>query len=163
MDTTLVDTVAERDEGRALQELLPVHCFGCGVKNEKGLRIRSRWIGDECVCRWQPGEEHIGHPGVVCGGIIASVVDCHAIWTALSHTCRLEGLELGIDLTHFVYVTGRLAVQYLHPADVGRPLVVHARVAEQGARKSIVACRVSQGDVECATAEVVAVRVGVAS
>ena len=160
MDTTSVDTVAERNEGRALQELLPVRCFGCGVHNDKGLQIRSRWLGDECVCRWQPGAEHIGHPGVVCGGIIASVVDCHAIWTALSHACRLEGLELGIDTPPFVYVTGRLTVQYLNPADVRRPLVARARIAEQGPRKSIVECRVSQGEVECATAEVVAVRVG---
>jgi acyl-coenzyme A thioesterase PaaI-like protein len=160
MDMTLVDTAPVRDAGRALQELLPVHCYGCGVRNDKGLQIRSFWLGDECVCRWQAGAEHIGHPGVVCGGIIASVVDCHAIWTALSQTCRLEGLALGVDTPPFVYVTGRLAVEYLHPADVRRPLVVRARVAEQGARKSIVACRVSQGDVECATAEVVAVRVG---
>jgi acyl-coenzyme A thioesterase PaaI-like protein len=159
MDSALLDRATDDDVGRALQERLPVHCFGCGVLNAKGLQIRSRWHGDECVCRWQPGAEHIGHPGVVYGGTIASVVDCHAIWTALSHTCAVEGLELGRDALPFAYVTGKLAVNYLKPADIARPLVLRARIVEHGARKSIVACQVMQGDATCATAEVVAVRI----
>ena len=159
MDTALLDRAIDGDEGRALQERLPVHCFGCGVLNAKGLQIRSRWQGDECVCRWQPREEHIGHPGLVYGGTIASVVDCHAIWTALSHTCAAEGLELSRDALPFAYVTGRLLVDYLKPADITRPLVLRARIVEHAARKSIVSCRVMQGEVTCATAEVIAVRI----
>jgi acyl-coenzyme A thioesterase PaaI-like protein len=157
---TLFHREADRDEGPSLQERLPVHCFGCGQLNVKGLRIRSRWQGDECVCRWQPGEEHIGHPGVVYGGTIASVVDCHAIWTALSHACTVDGLALGRDALPFAYVTGRLTVDYLKPADVAQPLVLFARIVEHAMRKTIVACRVMQGDVACANAQVVAVRVG---
>jgi acyl-coenzyme A thioesterase PaaI-like protein len=159
VNPTLLDRELAGDEGPSLQERLPVHCFGCGVLNTKGLQIRSRWCGDECVCRWQPREEHIGHPGVVYGGTIASVVDCHAIWTALSHACAVDMLELGRDAVPFAYVTGRLAIDYLKPADVAQPLVLRARIVEHGARKSIVACRVMQGEITCATAEVVAVRV----
>ena len=159
MDPALPDRATDGDEGSSLQERLPVYCFGCGVLNAKGLQIRSRWRGDECVCRWQPGIEHIGHPGLVYGGTIASVVDCHAIWTALSHACAVEGLELSRDALSFAYVTGRLTVNYLKPADIAQPLVLSARVVEHGARKSLVSCRVMQGDATCATAEVVAVRV----
>ena len=159
MDPAVLDRETDGDEGRSLQERLPVHCFGCGVLNVKGLQIRSRWHGDECVCRWQPGEEHVGYPGLVYGGTIASVVDCHAIWTALSHTCAVEGLQLGRDALPFAYVTGKLMVDYLKPADIAQPLVLHASVVEHGARKSMVACRVMQGDAACATAEVVAVRI----
>ena len=160
MHAALLDPETDYNEGRPLQERLPVHCFGCGVLNAKGLQIRSRWQGDECVCRWQPGAEHVGHPGLVYGGTIASVVDCHAIWTALSHACAAEGLELGRDTLPFAYVTGRLAVDYLKPADIALPLVLRARIVEHGARKSLVTCRVMQGETTCATAEVVAVRVG---
>jgi acyl-coenzyme A thioesterase PaaI-like protein len=162
VDSALLHRETDCDEGSSLQERLPVHCFGCGVLNAKGLQIRSRWYGDDCVCRWQPNEEHVGHPGLVYGGTIASVVDCHAIWTALSHTCAVEGLELGRDALPFAYVTGRLTVNYLKPADIAQPLVLLARIVEHGARKSIVTCRVMQGDATCASAEVVAVRVGVA-
>jgi len=159
MDLALLDRETGFDKGRSLQERLPVHCFGCGLLNAKGLQIRSLWHGDECVCRWQPGAEHIGHPGIVYGGTIASVVDCHAIWTALSHSCAVDGLEVGRDALPFAYVTGKLMVNYLKPADIAQPLVLFARVVEHGTRKSIVTCRVMQGDVACATAEVVAVRV----
>ena len=159
MDPALLHQASDGDEGMPLQERLPVHCFGCGVLNAKGLQIRSRWQGDECVCRWQPGAEHVGYPGLVYGGMIASVVDCHAIWTALSHTCAVEGLELGRDALPFAYVTGKLTVDYLKPADIAQPLELLARIAEHGTRKSIVTCRVMQGDTACATAHVVAVRV----
>ena len=42
------------DEGRALQDVMKVHCFGCGSLNDKGLQIKSHVEGDEVVCRWQP-------------------------------------------------------------------------------------------------------------
>jgi len=159
MDPTLLHREADRDAGPSLQERLPVHCFGCGVLNAKGLQIRSRWQGDECVCRWQPAAEHVGYPGLVYGGTIASVVDCHAIWTALSHACAVEKLELGRDALPFAYVTGKLMIDYLKPADIAQPLVLRARIVEHGARKTNVACRVMQRDVDCASAQVVVVRI----
>ena len=68
-------------EGRALQDVLKVHCFGCGSLNAQGLQIKSHVEGNEVVCRWQPPPDHIGHPGIVYGGTIASIIDCHAMWT----------------------------------------------------------------------------------
>jgi acyl-CoA thioesterase FadM len=56
-------------------------------------------------------------------------------------------------------VTGSLRVSFLEPASVAKPLELRARLVEHGERKSVVACRVLQGSVECATAEVVTVRV----
>ena len=153
---------AERDpfdDGRALQDRLPAHCFGCGTLNAHGLHIKSRWEGDVFVCVWQPRPGHIGLPGVVYGGTIASVVDCHAVWAALSAHCRQAGHDLSSGPPPFGVVTGRLLVNYLKPASVGRALAVRARIVEHGERKSIVACSVRQGAEECATAEVVTVRV----
>jgi acyl-CoA thioesterase FadM len=56
-------------------------------------------------------------------------------------------------------VTGSLRVNYLKPASVAQALELRARIVEHGERKSVVACSVRQGAVECATAEVVTVRV----
>ncbi|MEP6872982.1 MAG: PaaI family thioesterase [Burkholderiales bacterium] len=142
-----------------MQDRLPGHCFGCGTLNAHGLHIKSRWEGDEFVCLWQPKPEHIGYPGCVYGGTIASVVDCHAIWASLSLRCRDAGLDLNSGPPPFVVVTGSLRVNYLKPASVVRPLELRARLVEHGERKSVVTCRVLQGSVECATAEVVTVRV----
>ena len=148
------------DTGPALQDLLKVHCFGCGALNARGLQIKSRWDGDELVCHWRPPAHYIGHPGVVYGGAIASVGDCHGIWTALAQCCRDESLSLdpaaGAALP--LFVTGQLAVNFLRPAAIEQALQLRARVVGQDGRRSTVACRVLQGETECATAELVAVR-----
>jgi len=147
-------------EERALQDVLQVRCYGCGALNAHGLHIKSRWDGDDLVCRWQPEPYHIGYPGYVYGGTIASVVDCHAIWTALAAECRERGLPLAGDQPPpFAFVTGQLSVRYLQPALIGRPLELRARVAGRSGRRLTIACRVAQGEAECASAEVIAVRV----
>src|SRR5262249_14361796 len=53
------------------------HCWGCGMANEHGLRLRSAWDGkgDEALCVWQPQPYHIAAPGIVSGGIIATLID----------------------------------------------------------------------------------------
>jgi len=144
---------------RALQDVLRVQCYGCGALNERGLQIKSHWEGDELACRWQPQPHHIGHPGMVYGGMIASVIDCHAIWTALASRCRHEGLDLADGAPPFVFVTGQLSIRFLKPALIDRPLELRARVIDASERRATVACRVLQAGIECAVAEVVAVRV----
>lgn len=146
------------DEGRALQDAWKLHCYGCGSLNEHGLQIKSRWDGDELLCSWLPKPFQIGHPGYVFGGIIASVIDCHTMWTAMAHWCRENGVEQPGPGTP-PFVTGRLAVNYLKPARIDVPLDLRARVVDSSGRKANVACRVLQGDVEVATADVVAVRI----
>lgn len=147
------------DDGRPLQDRLPAHCFGCGTLNERGLHIKSRWDGGDFVCTWQPGAEHIGFPGYVYGGTIASVIDCHAIWASISAHCRDAGHDMNGGPPPFSVVTGKLSVNYLKPALVTQALELRARIIEHGERKTVVACSVRQGPVECATAEVVTVRV----
>lgn len=144
------------EDGRALQDVLKVQCFGCGALNAHGLQIKSRWQGDELVCRWRPPPHHIGHPGMVYGGTIASVVDCHAIWTAMATHCRESGIDLA--KVRSPLVTGRLSVNYLKPARIDADLVLHARVVDTSGRRATVRCRVLQDGQECAVAEVVTVR-----
>ncbi len=144
------------EDGLALQDVLKVQCFGCGSLNELGLKIKSHWQGDELVCRWRPLPQHIGHPGLVYGGTIASIVDCHSIWTALATWCRETGTHIAAGPPPFV--TGKLCVSYLRPARIDEVLELRARVVDASERRSAVACRVLQGGDECAVAEVVAVR-----
>jgi acyl-CoA thioesterase FadM len=145
--------------GRALQDVIKLHCFGCGALNERGLQIKSRWDGEDLVCRWRPQPFHIGHPGIVYGGAIASVVDCHSIWTALATCCRDSGFDLQDGRPPFAFVTGKLSVNYLKPAAIEGELELRARVTDRADRRYTVGCRVLQQGVECANAEVVAVRV----
>lgn len=145
----------------AMQDLIKVHCYGCGAHNQRGLQIKSFWAGDEVVCAWRPSAEHIGHPGVLYGGLIASVVDCHSIWTAAANAYRRAGREMDGTL-EFQYVTAALRIDYRKPVPIEQAVELRARETEFSARKSVVRCTASSRGVVCAEAEVVAVRVAVA-
>jgi uncharacterized protein (TIGR00369 family) len=145
---------------RALQDLYPddfAHCYGCGRLNEHGLHIRSEWHDGEAVARFRPEPQHIALPGFVYGGLVASLVDCHAIATAAGASMEAAGEKPGIDPTPR-FVTASLQVDYLRPTPLGPELLIRARATEVGTRKVVIEARVLAGDVECARGRVVAVR-----
>jgi acyl-coenzyme A thioesterase PaaI-like protein len=57
-------------------------CYGCGPANPKGLHIRSYEEGDALVAQWTPEPHHDAFPGVLNGGIIGTLLDCHCNWAA---------------------------------------------------------------------------------
>jgi len=130
------------------------HCYGCGRLNGKGLKIRSAWEGDETVCRFTPRPEHTAIPGYVYGGLIASLVDCHATGSAAAAMARARRLPLA----EMRFVTAALKVDYLAPAPIDRALEVRGTIREIGERKVVVGCTVRSGDTQVAKGEVVCVR-----
>ena len=76
------------------QDRVDWHCYGCGRLNDHGLQIKSHWDGDDVVCRWQAKPFHVGLPGRLQGGVIATAIICHALWTATATACRNEGIEI---------------------------------------------------------------------
>src|SRR6266516_6928089 len=67
-------------------------CFGCGAANEKGLRIKSHEVGDGLVARWQPEPHHEAYAGMLNGGIVGALLDCHSNWAAAMHLMKKNGL-----------------------------------------------------------------------
>ena len=58
-------------------------CFGCGPVNLKGLRIKSFVSpSGEVVAEFTAEPHHEAFPGMVNGGIIGALLDCHSNWTA---------------------------------------------------------------------------------
>ena len=145
---------------RAIQECIPEnHCWGCGPLNPEGLRIRSYVEGEETVCRFQPSPAHMAGPRhVVNGGILATVVDCHCVCTAIADAYRAAGVELGTGPLRWC-VTASLRIDYLAPTPIAEPVELRARVREAKGRRRVVECSVRSGGKECARAEVVAVEV----
>lgn len=145
----------------ALQDLLPGNnCYGCGPDNSHGLRIKSHWTGErETRCVFRPESWHCAGPSrYVNGGVIATVMDCHAICTAMAHAYRRAGRAVGGG-EPITFVTGSIAVRYRAPARIGEDMTVDARIAESGERKIVVACTLRSGGIVCAEGEVTAVRV----
>jgi acyl-coenzyme A thioesterase PaaI-like protein len=146
---------------RAFQEEfaeLGIHqCWGCGTRNEQGLQIKSYWDGEEGVCTWQPQPYHIGHPGIVNGGILASIIDCHSACTAVAAAYRAENRTI-TTLPLIACVMGSLNLTYLRPTPITEPLLLRATIRERAERKTLVSCTLSaQGEV-CVRAEAVVVR-----
>jgi acyl-coenzyme A thioesterase PaaI-like protein len=143
-------------------ELGSHQCWGCGTRNEHGLHVRSYWDGEEGVCTWQAQPYHLGHPGLVNGGILATIIDCHAACTAAAAAYRAEQRAITTPPL-IVCVTGSLQLTYLRPTPLAEPLLLRATIQERTERKTIVACTLSaQGEV-CVRAEVVVVRLRAAS
>jgi acyl-coenzyme A thioesterase PaaI-like protein len=144
----------------AIQDLIPHnHCWGCGTLNPRGLHIKSLVDGNESVCTFTPSADHMAGPtSVLYGGIIAAVIDCHSVCTAIADAYRSAGQEIGTE-PHRWCVTASLRIDYLAPTPIDRPVELRARVREASGRKRIVDCTVRSGGREVVRAEVVAVEV----
>jgi acyl-coenzyme A thioesterase PaaI-like protein len=144
----------------SVQESMHIRtCFGCGTENAKGLRLKTRWNGHEGLCTFEP-EPHMcaGPPRFVNGGIVATLIDCHAISTAIAHLYQAEGREPGTDPGIWC-VTASLEVQYKRPTPIDQPAELRARVSKSNGRRLTVECTLESGGKLCAIGSVEAVRV----
>lgn len=128
-------------------------CYGCGARHEHGLQLKSYVVGDRVVARFTPRPEQLGVPGVVYGGLIASLVDCHGIAAGAAH--------FPTDAAGHPprCVTASLHVDFRRPTPLdGRPIELSAQVVEASERKAVVDVAVSVDGETTAEGRVVAVR-----
>lgn len=111
--------------GKSLQETYAPHnaCFGCGPANEKGLHVRSFAQGEEVVAEWKAEPHHEAFPGVLNGGIIGSLLDCHCNWTAAWHLMKQSGAA-----SPPCTVTADYAIVLKRPTPTTGPISLKARV-----------------------------------
>ena len=100
-------------------------CFGCGPANDKGLQIDSYEIENGLVTEFLPKKEHEAFPGVLNGGIIGTLLDCHGNWTAAMAIMRKRGAERP-DCT----VTARYSINLRRPTPMDQTLKVTSQIVE---------------------------------
>lgn len=145
---------------KAFQDYYPdelSYCYGCGRLNEHGLQLNSYWDGEETVAIFHPKPYHIAIPGYVYGGLIASLIDCHATGTAAAAAYRQEGRGMHTEPS-LRFVTASLHVEYVRPTPLGVPLEIRGSVQEIKGRKVVVRATVSANGEVCAEGKVVAVQ-----
>ncbi len=131
-------------------------CFGCGSANPAGLHIHSYWDGIEAICRWQPEKIHEGWQGVTCGGIIATLIDCHSMATAMATAIRNEKRSLKSE-PYYRFATGAMNIKYLKPTNNNSELELRAQVTEiKNDKKYTVDCELYVDGEKTAEATVVA-------
>jgi acyl-coenzyme A thioesterase PaaI-like protein len=121
-------------------------CFGCGPANPKGLRLKSRVEGGELVADWTPEPHHEAFTGILNGGIIGVLLDCHSNWTAAHHLMAAAGAA-ALPCT----VTADYAVTLLRPTPSTQPLRLRARVVAAGPDRAAVEATLESGGKVCAT------------
>lgn len=99
------------------------YCFGCGQLNPHGLRLHffRNEEGNGVWAPWTPAREHEGFAGMAHGGIITSVLDEVMGWAL--HTADIWA------------VTGRIAVSFRKPVEVGVLTQATARIEHDHGRK----------------------------
>ena len=131
-------------------------CFGCGSNNASGLHVHSYWQGDEALCQWMPQLVHQGWEGVTCGGIIATLIDCHCMATAMATAIRNERRDLSSE-PYYRFATGSMSVKYLKPTPSDREIELRAKVIEiKNEKKFTLLCQVYSEQQLTAEANVVA-------
>lgn len=104
---------------KAIQDIYSddfAHCFGCGRLNKEGHQLRTSWDGDKTVTYYQPEQKYTGGAlGIVYGGLIASIIDCHSAGSASLALHRKNGHEIGDGHPAPRFVTATLNVQYIAP------------------------------------------------
>ncbi len=106
------------------------HCFVCGLANPLGLQLIFYNSGPgEVTAEVTLPESYQGYPGVVHGGIVASMLDEAA-----------GRAHMGGDPPRFMY-TARLDVQYRKPVPVGQPLRLVGQAVKSRKRAATSTCK----------------------
>jgi acyl-coenzyme A thioesterase PaaI-like protein len=132
----------------ALQDLYAPsnRCFGCGPKNEKGLRIKSIVDGDQVIADWMPESHHEAFTGMLNGGIIGALLDCHSNWTAAWRLMKQAGAS-----SPPCTVTAEFHVKMRKPTPSKIPVHLSAKVVESSADRATVEATLSSSGVVTAT------------
>ncbi len=120
-------------------------CFGCGPANKKGLQIKSFESGDEVIASFTPESHHEAFPGMLNGGIIGSLLDCHSNWTAAWALRKKGGLS-----EPPCTVTANYSVKLLRPTPSNQPVQLIARVTEIQEDRATIEAVLRSGDKDCA-------------
>jgi uncharacterized protein (TIGR00369 family) len=107
-------------------------CYGCGVNNPLGLKLKFTWDGSVARAEFVPGEYHQGWPGLVHGGIIATLLD-----EAMGYVTWFKGLEC---------VTAKLEVRIRCTVPVGSQLVITGSLVNESRRLLSVGAMVAYKD-----------------
>lgn len=121
-------------------------CFGCGPANERGLQIKSFAGDEEVLAQWRAEKHHEAFEGVVSGGILGTLLDCHSNWTAAHALMLASG-----DQTPPCTVTAAYAVKLLRPTPSSEILHLRAHTVEVDGDRAVVEASLEAGGKVCAT------------
>jgi acyl-coenzyme A thioesterase PaaI-like protein len=117
-------------------------CFGCGQGNRSGLRmVFAHRPEGEAECAYTAEEHLAGAPGVIHGGIQATLLD-----EAMGHAIHFAEPDPELDIA-----TVEFALRYRRPAPVAVPLTIRGKLLRSEGRDFFVSGAIVSPDGELLT------------
>lgn len=119
-------TAGDKPEMPPAGELQPnsSHCFACGLQNPFGLKLRFRSLSSGQVeARTRVPRHYEGYPGIVHGGIVATMLD------------EIVGRLAMTDDPNCFLVTARLELRYREPIPVEQDIVLRGQLVGRRGRR----------------------------
>ena len=103
----------------------PNGCFGCSPTNAAGLRLQFFETDDGVEVEYCAPTHMEGAPGVVHGGIQATLLD--------EALCMTAHAKVGTSV-----VTGELTIRYIRPVPTATPIIARGRIVERKGKSSFI-------------------------
>jgi acyl-coenzyme A thioesterase PaaI-like protein len=100
-------------------------CFGCGPSAPDGLKLQSYRIENGLEARVSIDPKFCAFPGIINGGIVATLFDCHGNWTA-AVTLMDKGCLPKPPLT----TVAEILIRYEEPTPPNEDLLLRSRVVD---------------------------------
>jgi len=100
------------------------------------------------IATWQPKRMHEAFPGVLNGGIIGALLDCHCNWTAAWALMRASAATAPPCT-----VTAEYAIKLRRPTPTDAPVTLRAKVVEIAGDRAKIAGSLEAGGKVCATCD----------
>lgn len=123
-------------------------CFGCGSTNIKGLQIKSFVKGDIIIADWQAQKYHEAFPGILNGGIIGALLDCHCNWAGAYYMMKHHHLDKPPCT-----VTAYYNISLKRPTPSEQPVHLIAKLKEIKKDRAYIEGDLYSGDQLCASCE----------
>jgi uncharacterized protein (TIGR00369 family) len=119
----------------AIQQPNSSLCFVCGLDNAVGLKLVFYETGpDEVTATYTPPDHFQGYPGVLHGGIVASLLD------------EVGGRVVMIgDHNHFM-MTAKMEIKYRRPTPLAGPVTVYGRLLKRRGRLALAHAEIRLAD-----------------
>jgi acyl-coenzyme A thioesterase PaaI-like protein len=102
--------------------------------------------GELVVADWTPAEHHQAFPGVLNGGIIGALLDCHCNWTAAHALMQAQGAD-----SPPCTVTADYTIALKRPTPMTGPVHLEARPVEIKGDRAVIEGTMTAGGKVTAT------------
>lgn len=124
------------------KDTLLINCFGCAPTNPIGLKLEFETAHPQCTSRFSLGPDYESYPGVIHGGIVATILDETLAQTVYHHG---NGSAFTVGLR----------VRYGHPMQTNIPYVAIGEIIR--AKGTLIR---ASGRIQRDTGELIAAAVG---